>query len=199
MRVLRPGVVFRGTFETKKSVFKASAFYTQDFDAAKCFIARVANEEKKANHHCFGAVLDEGDKAGDDGEPSGSSGRPIMNAIKSAGLARTIVVVSRFKHGPNLGIGGLTRAYREAATVCLASADTVALEDLERFQTVRVTVSYSDVGAVHGIVASNPNACKILSQEALGESGMTLILSIDKTDQKLVDQLSTAGSFSLVE
>lgn len=83
-----------------------------------------------ATHVCYAAIWDELgtlSRFSDDGEPSGTAGAPIMDAIKSAGLSKCLVAVVRYFGGTKLGTGGLTRAYRQAASGCLAAARKVRM------------------------------------------------------------------------
>jgi putative IMPACT (imprinted ancient) family translation regulator len=76
-----------------------------------------------ANHHCSAWKLRRGiSRANDAGEPSGSAGAPILAAIEGAGLTDTLVIVTRWFGGTRLGVGGLVRAYGEAAALAIAAA-----------------------------------------------------------------------------
>lgn len=83
-----------------------------------------------ATHVCYAAIWDERgafSRFSDDGEPSGTAGAPIMDAIKGAGIVKCLVAVVRYFGGTKLGTGGLTRAYREAAGNCISAAKRVAV------------------------------------------------------------------------
>ena len=112
----------------------------------------IRREFWDASHHCFayqlapdGAVY----RSFDDGEPNGSAGKPILLAVQQANLFDVVVVVTRYFGGTKLGVGGLARAYGEAAREALAASTP-----LERFDTeqVRVFSPYDDVGRVRHLV-----------------------------------------------
>ena len=93
-----------------------------------------------ATHVCYAAIWDERgtlSRFSDDGEPSGTAGAPIMDAITGAGVVKCLVAVVRYFGGTKLGTGGLTRAYREAASSALSSARriTVTLCDVYQCKT----------------------------------------------------------------
>mmetsp|Transcript_18443 Transcript_18443/g.36220 ORF Transcript_18443/g.36220 Transcript_18443/m.36220 type:complete len:224 (+) Transcript_18443:169-840(+) len=108
--------------EVRKSLFLAEAAVSTHAEEARAFVASIASRRRHINaqHHCWGFVAPLGaeERTADDGEPSGTAGRPIVEAIRAnenAVRVGTVVVVARWKKGPNLGKGGLIRAYREAA------------------------------------------------------------------------------------
>jgi len=88
-------------------------------------------------------------RASDDGEPSGTAGKPIASAIDSAGVTDVLVAVVRYFGGTKLGTGGLSRAYREAAARALAVAGTRVLRETA---TVVVTCGYESAGAVRRLL-----------------------------------------------
>ena len=91
------------------------------------FVATQQQAHPKCNHHCYAYRLGEGRdryRANDDGEPSGTAGRPILGQIDKAALSDCIVVVSRYFGGTKLGTSGLINAYREAAKLAIEAADT---------------------------------------------------------------------------
>ena len=103
----------------KKSCFLGYAVRVQSEDEAKSFIATVAAEHKKARHVAYAYVLPNTAKMNDDGEPKGTAGLPIYNAITRRDLQNIVVVVVRYFGGTLLGKGGLIRAYGKAAGLAL--------------------------------------------------------------------------------
>lgn len=105
---------------------------------------------RDATHHVYAVRLAGGDsRFDDDGEPSGTGGRPVLGAIDSAGLRDVAVVVTRYFGGTRLGTGGLTRAYGAAAALALGAAPRRAAV---RGARLRVTFSYEDTGAVSRVI-----------------------------------------------
>lgn len=95
---------------------------------ARAVIARVREEHPRARHHCSAFVLGAGQRtqrSSDDGEPSGTAGAPMLDALTSAGLSDVVAVVTRYFGGVLLGAGGLTRAYRAAVAEAVLGAQRV--------------------------------------------------------------------------
>jgi len=110
----------------KGSRFLALALPAVDEAGAEALRARLEGDHRDATHLCWGLRLGAPDVAlerhSDAGEPAGSAGAPIARAIASSGLSDLLVVVVRWFGGTKLGVGGLIRAYGEAAALCLRSA-----------------------------------------------------------------------------
>lgn len=108
--------------EVRKSVFLAQSARVLSLAHAREAVAAAASSRPlaTAQHRCWGFVGAAECGSSDDGEPSGTAGRPILEAIRRRRPAGgTVVLVARWKHGPNLGRGGLIRAYRDAALLAL--------------------------------------------------------------------------------
>jgi uncharacterized YigZ family protein len=109
-------------FRDRGSNFIAHAFPLQSTDEFKKKLKSLRAEHPKAAHHCFAwrIGLDATNfRAGDDGEPSGSAGRPILGQIDSRGLTDAAIVVVRYFGGTLLGVPGLIHAYRTASSLAL--------------------------------------------------------------------------------
>lgn len=114
-----------GVFKDRGSKFLAFAYPVKTEEAALLHLEALRKEHFKANHHCFAWRLGvEGDRfrANDDGEPSGTAGRPILGQIDSFGLTDVAIVVVRYFGGTLLGASGLIQAYRESAAEALRAA-----------------------------------------------------------------------------
>ncbi len=107
------------------SRFIGSAGPAASVEAAKAFIAAVRAELPDASHHVFAYVIGHGNSvtlgASDDGEPSGTAGRPTLAVARGAGLGDLVVVVTRYFGGTLLGTGGLVRAYGDTAKAAIAA------------------------------------------------------------------------------
>jgi uncharacterized YigZ family protein len=107
----------------KASVFLAYAAPAGSEDEARAVLAAREKAHWDASHHCSAWKLRGGvARANDAGEPSGSAGAPILAAIEGAGLTDCVVVVTRWFGGTKLGVGGLVRAYGDAAAEALSAA-----------------------------------------------------------------------------
>jgi len=111
--------------KTKGSRFIGAAFPAGSAEEALDHVASVRQREHAARHHGWAYRLGPdapAPRSSDDGEPSGSTGPPILREIEGRGLFRTVVVVTRYYGGTKLGVGGLARAYAEAAGLALDAA-----------------------------------------------------------------------------
>jgi uncharacterized YigZ family protein len=112
----------------KGSRFIALGHHADSEPAALQILENIRKREHAATHHCFAYVIGLGGeifKYSDDGEPTGTAGRPIYQAITGKNLTDVLVVVVRYFGGTKLGTGGLTRAYSQAATELLDKAGIV--------------------------------------------------------------------------
>ena len=117
-----------GLFKDNGSRFIALAYPVETEEEVKTIVAGLRKEYHDARHHCYAYRLGyKGDvfRSSDDGEPSGSAGRPILGQIDSAGLSDVLVVVVRYFGGIKLGIPGLIRAYKTSTADALAHAQVV--------------------------------------------------------------------------
>ena len=118
----------RGLFKDNGSRFIAHAYPVETEDEIKEIVAALKKEYYDARHHVYAyrlGHLGEKFRANDDGEPSGSSGRPVLGQIDSNGLSDILVVVVRYFGGIKLGIPGLIRAYKTSTADALANAQIV--------------------------------------------------------------------------
>ena len=117
-----------GLFKDNGSRFIALAYPVETEDEVKEIVASLRKEYHDARHHCYAyriGLKGEVWRASDDGEPSGSAGRPILGQIDSLGLSDILVVVVRYFGGIKLGIPGLIRAYKTSTADALSSATVV--------------------------------------------------------------------------
>jgi len=113
--------------EVKKSIFVANAANVTSPAAALDFVVAVG--DRSATHNCWAYRLGQQYRFNDDGEPGGTAGRPILQAIDGQQMDNTVVVVTRWFGGVKLGAGGLARAYGGCAAECLRlAAKTAAVE-----------------------------------------------------------------------
>ncbi|XP_051143984.1 uncharacterized protein LOC127260307 [Andrographis paniculata] len=117
---LKERVIFEK--EIKKSKFIAIASPVLDERTALSFLSEV--RQPRATHNCWAYKIGDQFRSNDDGEPSGTAGKPIHSAIESSGIDRVMVVVIRYFGGIKLGTGGLVRAYGGVAAECLRNAPT---------------------------------------------------------------------------
>ena len=112
----------------KKSRFIGHAKPAESEEEAVRFIEEIKKRHWNATHNCSAYLVgerDEHQKALDDGEPSGTAGKPILEVLKNRGLKNTVVVVTRYFGGIMLGAGGLVRAYTDGAVVGIDAAEPI--------------------------------------------------------------------------
>ncbi len=151
----------------KGSKFIAQAFPVQEKDQAESVIAQICKQYYDATHNCFayriGVGQDEIFRYNDDGEPSGTAGKPILQAIDSQNLTDVLVIVTRYFGGTKLGTGGLIRSYGGTAQLLLEQTEIeqkylytklhlnydysltqIILNTLEKYHAKIVNSDYSD-------------------------------------------------------
>ena len=179
------------------SHFLAEAVPVSSRAAAEEAVAAVREREHKASHHCSAyrvGVAGDQFHYDDDGEPSGTAGQPILRQIDGRDLTNTLVVVTRYFGGTELGTGGLARAYGDAAAAALEAAaiaervvrvpvrieyaydDTTPAEQvLRRFDTTVQASDYTEVTTLTvGVRQSEVEAFVEAFTNALGGRGTTL-------------------------
>lgn len=127
----------------KRSVFIANLEPCHNEDEAKNFQTRIISQHRDATHNCRAYIIGENEYFSDDGEPSGTAGRPILLAIKKSGLINVMVIVTRYFGGVKLGTRGLIDAYGGVAEKALNMAGTV-----ERVITIalKISLEYASMG-----------------------------------------------------
>ena len=130
-------------FEEKRSIFIGHAKHITSEDEAMEFIKAKKKEYSDATHNCWAYLLKGGIVArySDDGEPQGTAGVPMLEAIRKSGVEDCVVVVTRYFGGILLGAGGLVRAYSHGTSVALAAAKVVTYE---KYTEMQLDCSYSD-------------------------------------------------------
>lgn len=137
-----------GLFKDNGSRFIALAYPVEEEEQVKDIVSSLRKEYHDARHHCYAYRIGlKGDvwRAYDDGEPSGSAGRPILGQIDSLGLSDVLVVVVRYFGGIKLGIPGLIRAYKTSTADALANAQIITKVAGETF---RISFDYMSMNAV---------------------------------------------------
>lgn len=130
----------------KRSRFIGYAKPVSSEEEAVAFIEEIKRLHRQATHNCSAYMVGERDqfqKASDDGEPSGTAGKPILEVIKNKGLKNVAVVVTRYFGGIMLGAGGLVRAYTDGAVAGIEAAEEI---EYVLHQEVRITLDYTWYG-----------------------------------------------------
>lgn len=139
-------------FKDKGSKFFGYAFPVADEEEIKRILEEVRGLHPKARHHCFAWRLGyEGEnyRANDDGEPSGSAGKPILNALISCEVTFALVIVVRYFGGTLLGVPGLIHAYKQATAEALAATE----KEVRTMNTpVRIDYDFEQTNAVMQLI-----------------------------------------------
>jgi len=152
-----------GLYKDKGSKFIAYSFPVKDVEEIKEIIALLKIDHPKARHVCYAYRLGntpEEARSNDDGEPSGSAGKPILNTIISNNLYYTLVAVVRYFGGTLLGVPGLIHAYKEASLDALQE-ENIFLKEPEK--QLIVEIAYAELNDFMKIIKKNP--VKIVKQE----------------------------------
>ena len=130
-------------FEEKRSLFIGHAKHVTSEEEAQEFVKQKKKEYSDATHNCWAYLLKGGIIArySDDGEPQGTAGVPMLEAIRKSGVSDCVVVVTRYFGGILLGAGGLVRAYSHGTTVALNAAKIVTYE---KYTELSLDCTYSD-------------------------------------------------------
>ncbi|MFB6299425.1 MAG: YigZ family protein [Halobacteriales archaeon] len=177
-------------FEIRGSRFIGHAAPARTVGAAEQFIDEIASEYADASHN-VPAYRIRADPlrewASDDGEPTGSAGKPALNVLQQQDLENIVVVVTRYFGGTELGVGGLARAYSRGVKDAIEAAGVSERKPHER---AIITVEYDDSGTVRGILESEG-----IEFEASYETEVTFEAVVPMTKASdLYDRLQSATS-----
>ncbi|MEZ4987793.1 MAG: YigZ family protein [Saprospiraceae bacterium] len=166
-----------GEFKDRGSKFIAYAFpVSAAEEVAECLL-QVKKEHPKARHHCYAyrLGLDQYNyRANDDGEPSGTAGRPILGQIDSHGVTNTLVVVVRYFGGTLLGASGLIQAYKLSAADALSQTETLE-KPVEKHFTL--CFDYALMSLVMQVIARPPFRITDQRFHETAEIDVALVLS----------------------
>ena len=143
-----------GEYEEKKSRFIANVVPVSSEEDATAFIDSIRKKYYDARHNCTAFIIGrnrELTRCSDDGEPSGTAGKPILEVLLSEGVTNVAVVVTRYFGGTLLGTGGLVRAYTQATKEGLADA---GIATMRYGKELTIGIDYTDVGKVQYILGS---------------------------------------------
>lgn len=115
----------------KKSRFIANVFPIQNEEEALTYIESIKKKFWDARHHCYAYIHADGkiSRCSDDGEPSGTAGKPMLEILQNKNIQGICVIVTRYFGGILLGTGGLVRAYQSATLIGLENASIYELEE----------------------------------------------------------------------
>lgn len=164
----------------KKSKFIANVKPVDNEDDAIAFLNEMRSNYSDATHNVYAYVIDENNifRYSDDGEPSGTAGMPVLDAIRKAGIVDAVVVVTRYFGGTLLGTGGLVHTYGASAKMGLEASKMVVRRLCD---IISVKVDYSMLGKIQHEIMSKG----YMLEDTIYEDDVTFIIScpIDETDR----------------
>lgn len=171
-----------GIFSDKGSKFIAFAYPVRSEEQAKKLVSTLKSEHPKARHHCWALRLSP-DKSvfriNDDGEPSGTAGRPILNMLLSNDLTNILVVVVRYFGGTLLGVPGLINAYKTATVNAISNSEIIELTVNDVYS---LSFNYITMNAVMKVIKDFD--LKIISQDL--QNSCNIELEIPKSQLNIV-------------
>lgn len=151
-----------GEIEEKKSRFIANVALVNTEEEALEFIEKMRKKYWDARHNCYAYVIGENAQLmrfSDDGEPSGTAGKPILEVLQGANVRNVVVVVTRYFGGTLLGTGGLVRAYTQATQAGIDASDIRTMIYGTLFE---ITTDYNGIGKIQYIMGLR----KLMIEEA---------------------------------
>ena len=183
-----------GLYKDKGSKFLSFAFHIETEDEADTIRKQFKKKYYDATHVVYAFRLGaEGEKfrAADDGEPSGSSGMPVYNTIRSKNITDVIVLVVRYFGGTKLGIPGLIDAYSQAAALALDNAETI---EKTITQSITVEVPYSMVNFVMRVIKDN----SLTVSEMSGDTSCRITIAVPlNQSSRITEVLNQNGKITV--
>lgn len=141
--------------EIKKSLFITHIAHTPTIEIAKAFVDEIKTQHASARHNCWGFVVGRPEDSllwgfSDDGEPSGTAGKPILAQLSGSGIGEMTAVVTRYSGGIKLGTGGLVKAYGGGVQQALKQVQTIEKKITTQLQ---LGLDYSLMPLVQSIMA----------------------------------------------
>ena len=194
------GDYFRHELVIDRSRFITHLQPTDTVEEAKAFIAEINKQHYDATHNCTAYIIHNDQvlqKANDDGEPSGTAGMPMLQALLQQNMVNITAVVTRYYGGIKLGAGGLIRAYAGSVTAALAE---VPLMTYTTFATVTCTLSYDELNKLYYLQDTLGNFKLI---DTVYDNEITVTLSMEQTrvaeiEQKFVEHLMRQLTFKII-
>ena len=190
------------TLEIKRSKFITFITRIETEAQARDFISDLKNRYPDARHHCSAYIYhvdgaNPVERSSDDGEPSGTAGTPMLDALRGSGLLDIAAVTVRYFGGIKLGAGGLVHAYSDSVLTCLTHVSTVTRSRKELYL---VELSFDIAGRVEATLRTTTTDITVIAADYTA-AGVTLTLATDpETSEQLNGTMSalTAGQATLV-
>lgn len=187
-----------GTYKEKGSRFIAQAFHVSDQEEIKSIVERIKKEHHSARHNCYAYMLGAERlnwRINDDGEPSGTAGRPILGQINAFNLTDVLIVVTRYFGGILLGTSGLKNAYKRAAAEAINNNE---ITEMILKESIKLFFPYQSLNDVMKIIKEE----NLSSTDQLFEAECSMRVDIRLTEkEKILNRLSrvTGLYYSLID
>ena len=136
----------------KKSQFICRLYPTKTKEESKKIIQKVSEEFKDATHNCTAYITENGEGYDDNGEPSGTAGKPMINALRKNDLHNITAIVTRYFGGIKLGAGGLVRAYNKSVLEAIENSEII---DMEQYDVYTIEFKYEDMKLIESELRNN--------------------------------------------
>lgn len=164
-----------GEIVEKKSRFIATVKAVDSEEEAAAFVAEMKKKYWDARHNCMAYIVNGAKRFSDDGEPSGTAGKPILDVLEGNDLTNVVLVVTRYFGGILLGTGGLVRAYQKASIEGIQNS--VIAEKNEGLR-VQIKTDYTGLGKIQ-YIAGNEQV-DIVNTEYLEQVILTVVCETEK-------------------
>lgn len=187
-----------GYYEEKKSRFIAAVYSISSEEAAASYVEAARKKYWDARHNCYAFVIGDNNEImrfSDDGEPSGTAGKPILEVIVGRGIHNCLIVVTRYFGGTLLGTGGLVRAYQKSSLDALCNSSIAV-----RTKGSRITVrtDYNSAGKLQYAAQKN----EWMLENIIYEADVRLVLAVpEKMCERVIKEITeiTSGKAQINE
>lgn len=180
----------------KRSKFLGFAYSVESSEEIESILHDTRKKYYDATHHCYAWQLGNGNdmtfRYNDDGEPSGTAGKPIYGAIQRLDLTHVLIISIRYYGGTKLGTGGLIRAYGQSASDTL---DVGKIKTVEIGDKINFTCSYEQ----HPIILRVVNQYHLINLEQNFAEDININIEIDENDtNKIIDEIKNASNGKII-
>ncbi len=179
----------------KKSRFIAHIKTVYSVEEAMAFVEEIKKQYWDARHNCYAfrvGVENSITRFSDDGEPGGTAGKPILEAILGSGIYNIVIVVTRYFGGTLLGCGGLVRAYTQAAQEGIDCSEVIEKKPGIR---LHLSMEYTDLGKIQYVLAQN----KVVTEQADYAEKVTLQVIAELGEMERIHKLITEATSARVK
>ena len=187
-----------GCYEEKKSRFLAAVYSVESDEQAASYIEAARRKYWDARHNCYAYVIGDNNEImrfSDDGEPSGTAGKPILEVIAGRGIHNCLIIVTRYFGGTLLGTGGLVRAYQKSSLDALCNSSIAV-----RTKGSRITVrtDYNSAGKLQYAAQKN----EWMLENIIYEADVGLVFAVpEKMCERVIKEITeiTSGKAQINE